>query len=126
MFRAIGAFGLVILIIIAIASAFLGMILAPDHPLTWIFVAIIIAIPFIYNAIFSTRFLSWKDEYNTGNEEIDNEHKKLIGIINQLITMAYHDTGLAAETATLDELVTFTASHIEHEEKLMQENKKLE
>lgn len=122
MLRAIGTFALVILGAISIVIAGLGMILAPTHPLTWIIIVIIISIPFIYNIIFSTRFLTWKEKYNVGNETIDNDHKKLIGIINQLTTAAYHDTGSELEKKTLEELVTYTILHLEREEKLMQDN----
>ena len=122
MLRSMGTFFLVILASLSIILAVLGMILVPTHPMTWIFIAIIIAIPFIYNIIFSTRYLTWKENYNVGNKTIDDEHKKLLGIINHLTVAAYHDTGSELEEKTLAELVTYTTYHLEHEEKLMQEN----
>lgn len=65
--------------------------------------------------------LRWKDEYSVHVEELDNHHKKLIAIINDL----YHDC-LQVDNHTcvglkLDELVAYAAYHFEAEEAYMRQ-----
>lgn len=65
-------------------------------------------------------FVDWKPEYSVGHMEIDQQHKKLVGIINQL-----HDAMKAGGRPEelmriMDELVSYTRYHFAHEEKLME------
>jgi hemerythrin len=59
----------------------------------------------------------WNDKFSVGVHSIDQEHKKLIELLNEL-----HD-GLAANHAkdklghVLDGLITYTATHFRTEEK---------
>lgn len=64
--------------------------------------------------------LEWTDALSVGFEEIDDDHKRLISIINKLsdATTANLGTGVAGEI--LDELVSYTDWHFRHEERLMQ------
>ena len=61
--------------------------------------------------------ITWKDEYSVNVNEIDNQHKKIVELINNL-----HDNmmvGKAKEimSETLSELVDYTLYHFETEEK---------
>lgn len=65
-------------------------------------------------------FVDWKPEYSVGNVEIDQQHRKLVDIINHL-----HDSmkmGGKPEDLMriMDDLVNYTRYHFSHEEKLMQ------
>jgi hemerythrin-like metal-binding protein len=65
-------------------------------------------------------FVDWKQEYSVGNREIDEQHKRLVGLINQL-----HDAMKAGGRhedlmKIMNELVDYTRYHFSHEEKLMQ------
>ena len=51
MFRAMGTFGMVLLTVSAIVMLGLGFLMGPTHPLPWIMLIIIIAIPFIDNSL---------------------------------------------------------------------------
>ena len=122
MFRALGTFGMVLLTVTAIVMVGLGFLMGPSHPLPWIMLIIVIAIPFIHNKMVSSRYLVWKDEYSVGVEEMDNDHKKLLNLINQLQTAVHYYTGKEFEEKALDELVDYTKTHFKKEEKLMEDN----
>lgn len=65
-------------------------------------------------------FLIWKDEYMVGIEQIDIEHQKLLGLINNLLSTTICNTGEAFERQALLEVVEYTQYHFEREEALMQ------
>ena len=65
-------------------------------------------------------FVEWKSSFSVGVTEIDNQHKRLIEIINQL-----HDTMKAGATPAalskiVQELVDYTRFHFTHEEKMLE------
>lgn len=64
--------------------------------------------------------LTWRDQLSVGSDEIDDDHKKLIGFVNDL-----HDAVNASESekvvgAILLDLIEYTRDHFAREEKLMQ------
>ncbi len=122
MFRSLGTLGMVLLMVVALVMVGLGFLLGPTHPLPWIMLAMTIAIPFIHNKNASKEYLVWKDEYSVGIEEMDNDHKKLLNLINQLQTAVHYYTGKEFEEKALDELVDYTKTHFQKEEKLMADN----
>ncbi|MCS7044302.1 MAG: bacteriohemerythrin [Bryobacteraceae bacterium] len=66
-------------------------------------------------------FVDWKPEYNVGHAEIDEQHKRLVGLINQL-----HDAMKAGGRhedlmRIMNELVNYTRYHFTHEENLMRQ-----
>lgn len=65
-------------------------------------------------------FVDWRSEYSVGHAEIDQQHRKLVDIINSL-----HDSmklGGKPEDLKriLNDLVNYTRFHFSHEEKLME------
>ena len=122
MFRAMGTLGLVLLTVTGIVMIGLGFLLGPTHPLPWIMVVIVIAIPFIHNKMMSNRYLVWKDEYSVGIEAMDNDHKRLLNLINQLQTAVHYYTGKEFEEKALDELIDYTKTHFKREEQLLEDN----
>ncbi len=67
-------------------------------------------------------FLEWGDEYITGIESVDNEHKGAVEIINQL----YELSGTNERSHISELLGKFydeTKAHFENEERLMKEYK---
>jgi hemerythrin len=65
---------------------------------------------------------AWKPEYSVGHWEIDEQHRKLIAILNSL-----HEAMLSRKTAqqlsiTLNDLVQYTQRHFASEERIMREN----
>ena len=82
----------------------------------------LIAIPFIHRKFADKKFLKWSDDYSVGITSIDDQHKKLINLINQLQTAIDYSTGGAYEREALDELVDYTKTHFSYEEGLMEQN----
>lgn len=65
-------------------------------------------------------FLNWRDQLSIGSDEIDEDHKRLIGFVNDL-----HDAVTQAQNEKvvgriLLELLEYTRDHFAREEKVMQ------
>lgn len=61
----------------------------------------------------------WSDEFSVQIKTIDNQHKKLIGIINDLHEAMSIGKGKDILGKTLQELITYTQTHFAAEEQLM-------
>ena len=115
-------FGLSMFILTLIIAVILGLVAAPTHPLTWVLVIMLAAVPFVYNKLATRKYLEWKDEYGVGIDSIDQQHKKLINLINQLQTAVDYSTGEEFERDALNELVDYTKTHFSYEEGLLRDN----
>ena len=115
-------FGIALLMLSLITAVILGLMAGPTSPLTWTLVAILVAIPFIHRKLSAKSFITWKDEYSVGLDSIDQQHKKLINLINQLTTTVDYSTGEEFEREALAELVDYTKTHFTFEEGLMEDN----
>ncbi|MCC6408567.1 MAG: bacteriohemerythrin [Planctomycetes bacterium] len=62
--------------------------------------------------------MTWTDKYATGIASIDNQHKKLIEMLNNLQDAMLAGQGNEAIAKILDGLVQYTVTHFAHEEKL--------
>lgn len=62
----------------------------------------------------------WLDSYNTGIEEIDNQHRQIVDYMNQL-SVAYLKNDMNAVGEVLEGLVDYTMSHFAFEESLIEE-----
>ena len=113
-------FGVAFLILILITAVILGFAAGPTSPLTWALVAFLIAIPFIHRRMANRSYIEWDDAYSVGIDSIDQQHKRLINLINQLQTAVDYSTGEEFEREALDELVDYTKTHFSYEEGLMQ------
>ena len=65
-------------------------------------------------------FFDCKDEYSVNIREIDEQHKKLVSLLNNLHEALMAGEGRQASERVLTELVTYTESHFATEERLMQ------
>lgn len=61
--------------------------------------------------------VKWSEELSVGIKELDNEHKKLIELLNQLYTGMKNREVNTVIKPILDSLVNYTLSHFAHEEK---------
>ncbi len=118
----ISMFGVALLILILITAIILAFAAGPTHPLTWALVAFLVAIPFLHRRFAHRGLLEWSEEYSVGIPSIDQQHRKLIRLINQLQTAVDYSTGEEFEREALDELVDYTRSHFSYEEELMEKN----
>ncbi len=115
-------FGVSLLILTLVIAVILALVAAPAHPLTWLLVVMLLAVPFVYNKLATRKYLIWKDDYSVGIDSIDQQHKKLINLINHLQTAVDYSTGEQFERDALDELVDYTKTHFTYEEGLMRDN----
>ena len=115
-------FGVALIILTLITAIILGLMAGPASPLTWLLVLALIAIPFIHRKFADKKFISWNDDYSVGIDSIDEQHKKLINLINQLQTAIDYSTGGAYEREALKELVDYTKTHFTYEEGLMEKS----
>jgi len=108
------------LIIVAI---FLGFLSSFSNPVSWLLIGVLLLIPVLYKkSPGSTTQIKWKKEYSVGIKHIDDDHKKLISLLNQF-TVAYdYAMSESFEQEALEALIEYTKYHFEREEKLMKEN----
>lgn len=64
-------------------------------------------------------FMEWSDKLETGVKEADEQHKKLVGLINDLYDAMKQGKGREVIDKVLDELVKYAWYHFTTEETLM-------
>lgn len=111
-----------ILVVSLISFTIVGFLSGISNPLPWISLTILIIVILAHNIIIKKQYLSWKNSYSVGIESIDNDHKKLIHLINNLQTAVNYKTDRQFEKQTLDEVIDYTKYHFSREEKLMEEH----
>ena len=62
----------------------------------------------------------WTNAVSVNNPEIDTQHKKLFGMVNNLHDAMSQGKGKEVLSTTLEELVTYTKTHFAYEEAKMQ------
>jgi hemerythrin-like metal-binding protein len=67
----------------------------------------------------SGNLISWSSSYSVGVSKMDQEHKRLIDIINRLYSSMREGRGKDGIGMVLDELIDYTKTHFAHEEQLM-------
>jgi len=60
----------------------------------------------------------WNDKLSVGVEELDEDHKKLVDMINELYDAIMAGHGKEPLAHIIDQLVDYTRFHFAHEEKL--------
>jgi hemerythrin len=64
-------------------------------------------------------FIKWDNKYSVGNLLLDNQHKTLIKLINELHYAMQNGKGKQALNGILTEVVSYTIDHFTNEEQLM-------
>lgn len=64
----------------------------------------------------------WDGKYAVGINEIDEQHKKLVELINKLNGAIYAGQGCEKLESVFKELVEYTKNHFTNEEKLLSDN----
>ncbi len=64
-------------------------------------------------------FITWDDCYSVHVSEMDDEHKKIIKIINQLDTAIRDENESDVIGDIINQLVEYTSTHFAHEENFM-------
>ena len=66
--------------------------------------------------------IEWSARLSAGFQEIDNQHRKLIGLVNRVNDEMGAGHGRQVLVATLQELIEYTAYHFDTEEQLMRQH----
>ncbi|MGB4600421.1 MAG: bacteriohemerythrin [Trichlorobacter sp.] len=69
----------------------------------------------------SGKLIVWSNSYSVKVSQMDQEHQRLIDIINNLYVAMRSGRSTEAIGSILDELVAYTKTHFSHEEQLMQQ-----
>ena len=66
--------------------------------------------------------VEWNEEMSVGNEDIDNDHRKLLSLINELDYIIGADVASkdGAIASVLSDLIDYAGYHFQREEDLMQ------
>ena len=64
--------------------------------------------------------IEWTDNFSVNNLIIDQQHKKLVDLVNQLHDAMKSGKGKEALSSIFDELIRYTKEHFSYEEKLME------
>ena len=65
-------------------------------------------------------FFEWSDDLSVNVQEIDDEHRMLVGMINTLNDAMLARKGREAQKTTIDAMVDYAATHFAREERYMQ------
>jgi hemerythrin-like metal-binding protein len=65
--------------------------------------------------------INWTDEFKTGIESVDNQHRKLVEIVNKFDEASKKGKGSRIMNEILNDLIGYTTEHFVDEEKLMED-----
>ncbi|MBX7192613.1 MAG: bacteriohemerythrin [Sandaracinaceae bacterium] len=67
--------------------------------------------------------MEWNEKLSVGIKQFDDEHKKLVGMVNELFDGVQAGRGKELLGPTLDGLVSYTVTHFANEERYMTQHK---
>ncbi len=66
-------------------------------------------------------FIEWSKQFSIGVEEVDNDHRKLVNLVNKIHAMnSREEKDLDRVLDLFEELLSYSRWHFRHEERLMQ------
>lgn len=110
-----------ILSISTAGSLILSIIFHVENSWLWMALASLLVAPLLYMKVFQLHYLKWEESYYVGVEEIDYDHKKLVGLINQVVSASDDPVRRKMVPKILDRFIDYTKYHLSQEEKLMEE-----
>ncbi|MEN8212966.1 MAG: bacteriohemerythrin [Pseudomonadota bacterium] len=108
--------------LLVVATILTTVSLGIGSPVPWVLAILVVAISAYDKLCDKHKYISWKDEYSVGIKTIDQEHQKLLGLINQFLTASQHHTSTFYEQEAMEELIDYTNYHFRHEEELMEKH----
>jgi hemerythrin len=67
-------------------------------------------------------YLKWSDKYSLNVAEIDEQHKKLVGLVNEMYDAMHAGKGRDMIGTVIAEFVAYTDYHFKAEERLLRQN----
>lgn len=64
--------------------------------------------------------IDWKDEFSIGNADIDEDHKEIVEIFNEMIVLSVHGKNRDECARLLTKMTNYALSHFKKEENYMQ------
>lgn len=107
--------------IVVLGSLVIGMAFHVENPWLWTGLFAVVTAPMLYAKISELPYIKWKDSYYVGVEEIDNDHKQLVGLVNQVATSSRDHLADNIVPEILDQLINYAKYHLHREEELMEE-----
>lgn len=89
------------------------------NPAFWLVLVVAGALFYIGREGKCVNFVTWKEEYSVGIPSIDEDHKKLLNLINNIQAAVMCNTGKEFEQESLSQLMDYTQYHFQREEELM-------
>lgn len=120
--KTINMFLLSVMIMVLLVTVILGFMLGIGHPLPWIIIFVLVAIPYVHDKLIKKQMLVWRSSMATGIDLIDNDHKTLIKLINNFQQATEFNVGEEMIQHSLDEVLRYTKYHFNREEILMELN----
>ncbi len=120
--KTINMFLLSVMIMVLLVTVILGFLLGIGHPLPWIIIFVLVAIPYIHNKLIKKQTLLWRSSMSTGIDLIDNDHKTLIKLINDFQQATEFNVSDEMIQNSLEEVLRYTKYHFAREETLMELN----
>jgi hemerythrin len=113
--------GLSLLVISLLVVATIGFLDGPASLTGWAALTAIGTITLTYLIIDRRRYLRWKPSYSVGIEVIDQDHRRLLHLINRFQNAVHYPVDDHFTQQTLNELVAYTRYHFAREENLLEE-----
>ncbi|MDH5391757.1 MAG: bacteriohemerythrin [Gammaproteobacteria bacterium] len=120
--KGISMFLLSVLIMALLITTALAFMLGFTHPLPWVLIAILIIIPYLHEKMLNRQRIKWQDDMSIGLQLIDEDHKILINLINELQTATQYKVDNTKIDAIMQRLISYTKYHFDREEFLMRNN----
>ena len=119
MSKSIDMYTLALFLLMLVIAVLVAVWAGPANPLTWSMAGVLVLIPVVRKKLVDRKRIDWKDEYSVGIESIDEQHKKLINLINTLQTIVDYTSEEKLERECLAAVVDYTRTHFVYEEELM-------
>jgi hemerythrin len=102
-----------------LVSLLLSFLTNPVSPTPWLLLLTLCLMPLIRQK--HIKQIKWSKEYSIGIEYIDQDHKKLLHLLNQFSIAYDYAQCEEFEREALEDLVSYTKYHFKREEKLMED-----
>ena len=89
----------------------------------WLCLAFLVLPPVLYLYFAQIPYVAWRETFSVGVHEIDYDHKRLIELINRVVSASSYDLGVEYTHEIFDKLIDYTKYHFAREEVLMEQYK---